>query len=81
MFPEVCSPRRPHGLQPRSEDFSEYKKANFNDNGGSVVGTQTFFVGIQEVFVFRGIQKVSARRLCKELINNNFVFVIVTIQS
>ena len=49
--------------------FSE--KANFNDNGGFVVGTQTIFVGIQEVSVFRGIQKVSARRVHKELINYN----------
>ena len=45
------------------------------------MGTQIFFVGIKEVSVFRGIQEVSARRLRKELINNNFVFVIVTIQS
>ena len=34
----------------------------FNDNGRFVVGTQTFFVGIQEV---------SARRLRTELINHN----------
>ena len=26
-------PRRPHGIQPRSEVFSEIIKANFNDNG------------------------------------------------
>ena len=44
---------------------------NFNDNGGFVIGTQTFFVGIQEVSVFRGIQEVSTRRLRKELINHN----------
>ena len=44
---------------------------NFNDNCGFVVGTQTFFVGIQEVSVFRGIQDISARRLRKELINHN----------
>ena len=47
------------------------KKVNFNGNGGFVVGSQTFFVGIQEVSVFRGIQEVSARRLRKELINHN----------
>ena len=40
-FPENCFPRRPHGLQPRSEVFSE--KANFNDNGGFVVGTHKHF--------------------------------------
>ena len=44
---------------------------NFNDNGGFVVGIQTFFVGIQKDSVFRGIQEVSARRLRKELINHN----------
>ena len=33
--------------------------------------TQIFFVGIQEVSVFSGIQKVSARRVRKELINYN----------
>ena len=44
----------------------------FNDNGGFIVGTHKhFFVGIQEVSVFRGIQEVSARRLRKELINHN----------
>ena len=47
-------------MQPRSEVFSV--KANFNDNGGMVVGTQTFFMGIQEI---------SARRVRKELINHN----------
>ena len=47
------------------------KNANFNDNGGFLLGTQTFFVGIQEVSVFRVIQEVSARRLSKELINHN----------
>ena len=51
LVSEVCFPRRPHRLQPRSEVFSE--KANFNNNGGFIVGTQTFFVGIQEVsFLF-----------------------------
>ena len=30
-----CFPRRPHGLQPRFEVFSE----DFNDNGGFVAGT------------------------------------------
>ena len=44
---------------------------NFNDNCGFVVGTQTFFVGIQEVSVFRDIQEISARRLRRELINHN----------
>ena len=57
LVSEVCFPRRPHRLQPRSEVFSE--KANFNNNGGFIVGTQTFFVGIQEVSVFRVIQEVS----------------------
>ena len=28
-------------------------------------------MGIQEVFVFRGIQEISARRLRKELISHN----------
>ena len=42
-FPEVYFPRRPHGLQPRSEVFSEDIKANFNDNGGFVVGTHKHF--------------------------------------
>ena len=46
--------------------------ANFNGNGGFVVGTQTFFVGIREVSIFRGIYKeLSALRLRKELINHN----------
>ena len=40
------------------------EKANFNDNGG-------FVVGIQEVSAFRGIQEVSARRVRKKLVNNN----------
>ena len=31
----VCFPRRPHGLQPRSEVFSEIKKANFNNAQGA----------------------------------------------
>ena len=70
QFPEVCFLRCPQGLQPRSEVFSEIKKANFNDNGRFVIGTQTFFVGIQEVSIFHGIQEVSARRLRKELIKS-----------
>ena len=40
---EVCFPRRPHGLQPQSEVFSEIKKVNFNDSGGFVVGTHKYF--------------------------------------
>ena len=43
----------------------------FDDNGGFVVGTQTFFVRIKELAVFRGTQEVSARGLRKELIDHN----------
>ena len=39
----ICFPRRPHGLQPRSDVFSEDKKVNFSDNGGFVVGTHKHF--------------------------------------
>ena len=67
VFRDVCT-----GIQPRSEVFSEDEIANFNNNGVFVVGTHKhFFVGIQEVSVFRVIQEVSARKLRKELINYN----------
>ena len=39
----VCFPKRPHELQPRSEVFSEIKKANFNDIDGFVVLTHKHF--------------------------------------
>ena len=38
VFRDVCT-----GKQPRSEVFSEDKIANFNDNGGFVVGTHKHF--------------------------------------
>ena len=45
LVSESLFSRRPHGLQPRSDVFSEIKKANFNDNGGYVVGTHKHFRG------------------------------------
>ena len=49
----------------------EIRKANFNDNGGFVVGTHKHFRGDTRGLCFCGIQEVSARRLRKELINHN----------
>ena len=67
----LASLQRPASLS-LSARVSGVSRETTGDESGSVrLGTQTFFVGIQEVSVFRGIQKVSARRLRKELINHN----------
>ena len=42
LVDEICFLRRPNRVQPRFEVFSE--KTNFNDNGGSVVGTRKHFL-------------------------------------
>ena len=47
VFRGVCT-----GKQTRSEVFSEDKIANFNDNGGFVVGHINIFCGDTRVFCF-----------------------------
>ena len=57
-------------MQPRSEVFSQ--KANFDDNGGFVMGTHKHFSwGYKRSLLFVGMREVSARRVRKELINHN----------